>query len=63
MANSTRKPYDGPIFDVQARAIKPRSYDAITSGVRTNTGLLQNTIDVIVNNVCKKLAGDLQGED
>ena len=55
--------FDTLIGQPEAHAIKPSSYDAIASGVRTSIGLTDGTIDVIVNDVCKKLADDLQGED
>jgi len=63
MANDTTKPYDGPIFDVQAHAIKPSSYDAVASAVKTNGALTNGSADVIINDICKKLADDLQGVD
>jgi predicted TIM-barrel fold metal-dependent hydrolase len=59
----TKTPYGGPIFDVQSHAIKPSSYEAITAGVRASVGLTDGTIDVIVNDICKKLADDLEGGD
>jgi hypothetical protein len=63
MADSTSKPYDGPIFDVQAHAIKPSSYDAVVSAVRTTPSLTDGSVDVITNDVCKNLADDLHGDD
>lgn len=57
------KPYDKAIFDVQAHAIKPSTLDAVTSAVRNNSALTLNTGDIIIHDVCKKLADDLQGPD
>ncbi|TGO31492.1 hypothetical protein BHYA_0644g00010 [Botrytis hyacinthi] len=63
MVDSMSRPYGGPIFDVQAHAIKPSSYDAVTFGVRTSVGLADSTIETITNDICKKLADDLCGSD
>jgi predicted TIM-barrel fold metal-dependent hydrolase len=63
MLNSTNKPFTGPIFDVQAHAIKPSSYEAVTSGIRKSPGLAKGTAEIIINDICVKLADDLQGPD
>ncbi|PVH68952.1 hypothetical protein DL98DRAFT_522440 [Cadophora sp. DSE1049] len=60
---SGKQPYDGPIFDVQAHAIKPSSYDVVATAIRESAGIEDGTADVIINDICKKLADDLQGED
>lgn len=33
------QPYSGPIFDVQAHAIKPSGYEAVATGIRNKTSL------------------------
>jgi predicted TIM-barrel fold metal-dependent hydrolase len=63
MSNKTSDAYDGALFDVQAHAIKPSSYEAIVSGIRKSPGLAKGTVDIIVDDICKKLADDLQGVD
>jgi predicted TIM-barrel fold metal-dependent hydrolase len=63
MTNQTSEAYEGPLFDVQAHAIKPSTYEAIVSGIRKSEGLAKGTADIIVNDICKKLADDLRGNE
>lgn len=63
MNRNTVRPYNGPIFDVQAHAIKPSSLDSVTSAVKRNSALTKETVDVIVDDVCQKLGDNLEGPD
>jgi hypothetical protein len=55
------QPYSGPIFDVQAHAIKPSGYEAVATGIRNKTSLERGTVATIADHISKELADDLQG--
>lgn len=57
-----RRPYNGPIFDVQAHAIKPSGYEAVATGVRNKATLEKETAEIIAEDICKQLADDLAGD-
>ena len=58
---ASTQPYKGPIFDVQTHAIKPSSYEDVAHSMRGNSAVLKETADIIIKDVFKKLADDLQG--
>jgi hypothetical protein len=47
VVQNTGVPYSGPIFDVQAHAILPGSYEAVASGIRKSPGLANGTAAIM----------------
>ncbi|KAH8700319.1 hypothetical protein BGW36DRAFT_405585 [Talaromyces proteolyticus] len=54
--------YQGKIFDVQAHAVMPSDYHNVAKAIERNTSLTQHTTQVIVDDICSKLADNLDGE-
>ena len=56
-------PYSGPIFDVQTHAVMPDAYGPVTKGIMAPSGLTKSTKDIMVNDICRLLADNLQSSE
>ncbi|WP_324695167.1 amidohydrolase family protein [Novosphingobium sp. RL4] len=55
-------PYSGPLFDVQAHAVMPKSVAMMSAAIRSGSFLSEDTKRIIIEDIFAKAADDLQSD-